>query len=59
MLQQDVAGMWTGGAGKLMVGGAVSFLVRSGLYKYRLYSYEYKFYFYELRFYSYAQRLYL
>lgn len=39
---------------KLMVGVAETFLVRSGLYKYRLYSYEYKIYSYELRFYSYA-----
>lgn len=30
MLQQDVAGMWTRGVGKLMVGGAETFLVRSG-----------------------------
>lgn len=30
MLQQDVTGMWTGGVGKLMVGGAETFLVRNG-----------------------------
>lgn len=30
MLQQDVTGKWMVGVGKLMVGGAETFLVRSG-----------------------------